>query len=83
MFLIIGMFGSRVQKIEASYYFFFYTLIGSVLMLLGIIYLYNITGTTNYLKLLTYNIDSNVQNIIFLAFFASLAVKIPKYPFHI
>jgi NADH:ubiquinone oxidoreductase subunit 4 (subunit M) len=77
------MFGSRVQKIEASYYFFFYTLIGSVLMLLGIIYLYNITGTTNYLKLLTYNIDPNVQNILFLAFFASLAVKIPKYPFHI
>ena len=83
MFLIIGVYGSRVQKIEASYYFFFYTLIGSVLMLLGIIYLYNITGTTNYLKLLTYEIDENVQKILFLAFFASLAVKIPKYPFHI
>jgi NADH:ubiquinone oxidoreductase subunit 4 (subunit M) len=83
MFLIIGIFGSRVQKIEASYYFFFYTLIGSVLMLVGILYLYSISGTTDYLTLLTYSIDPHVQNFLFLAFFASLAVKIPKFPFHI
>jgi proton-translocating NADH-quinone oxidoreductase chain M len=83
MFLIIGVWGAREQKITASYYFFFYTLIGSVLMLLSIFYIYSITGTTDYLTLLNYAIDTDAQNIIFLCFFASLAVKIPKFPFHI
>lgn len=83
MFLIIGVWGAREQKITASYYFFFYTLVGSVLMLLSIFYIYSITGTTDYLTLLNYNIDKDAQNIIFLCFFASLAVKIPKFPFHI
>jgi NADH:ubiquinone oxidoreductase subunit 4 (subunit M) len=71
------------KKITASYYFFFYTLIGSVLMLLSIFYIYSITGTTDYITLLNYKIDADVQNYIFICFFASLAVKIPKFPFHI
>ncbi len=83
MFLIIGVWGAREQKITASYYFFFYTLIGSVLMLLSIIYIYYITGTTDYQTLLGINFDSSVQNLLFLGFFASLAVKIPKFPFHV
>jgi proton-translocating NADH-quinone oxidoreductase chain M len=83
MFLIIGVWGAREEKIRASYYFFFYTLVGSVLMLLSIFYIYLITGSTDYLTLLNYSIDENLQIIIFLCFFASLAVKIPKFPFHI
>lgn len=83
MFLIIGVWGAREEKIKASYYFFFYTLVGSLLMLLSIFYIYSITGTTDYLTLLEMELDSNVQNIIFICFFASLAVKIPKFPFHI
>ncbi len=83
MFLIIGVWGARQEKITASYYFFFYTLVGSVLMLLSIIYIYYITGTTDYLTLLNYKFDETIQKIIFLCFFASLAVKIPKFPFHI
>lgn len=83
MFLIIGIWGSRKEKITAAYYFFFYTLIGSVLMLIGILYIYNITGTTDYLSLLGYEFDETVQKWLFLSFFASLAVKIPKFPFHI
>jgi len=83
MYLIIGIWGSREQKITAAYYFFFYTLVGSVLMLIGILYLYSISGTTDYLTLLGYEIEFDVQIYLFLAFFASLAVKIPKYPFHI
>lgn len=83
MFLIIGVWGAREQKITASYYFFFYTLVGSVLMLLSIFYIYAVTGTTDYLTLLNYDIDKDVQNYIFICFFASLAVKIPKFPFHI
>ena len=83
MYLIIGIWGSRKEKVSASYYFFFYTLIGSLLMLVGILYLYNVAGTTDYLSLLTFEIDPTVQKWLFIAFFSSLAVKIPKYPFHI
>ena len=83
MFLMIGIWGSRTEKVRASYYFFFYTLIGSVLMLISIFYIYNLTGTTDYLSLLGWQFDTNVEYLIFLAFFASLAVKIPKIPFHV
>ena len=83
MFLVIGVWGARKEKIRASYYFFFYTLIGSLLMLLSIIYIYSLTGTTDYLTLLNYSFELEVQKVIFLCFFASLAVKIPKFPFHI
>jgi NADH:ubiquinone oxidoreductase subunit 4 (subunit M) len=54
MFLIIGVWGAREEKIRASYYFFFYTLVGSVLMLLSIFYIYYITGSTDYLTVLNY-----------------------------
>ena len=83
MFLVIGVWGARKQKITASYYFFFYTLVGSLLMLLSIFYIYSIAGTTDYLSLLNISFDESVQYPIFLCFFASLAVKIPKFPFHI
>jgi NADH-quinone oxidoreductase subunit M len=52
-------------------------------MLLSILYLYNIAGTTDYLTLLGISLTPNEQYLIFFAFFASLAVKIPKFPFHI
>jgi NADH-quinone oxidoreductase subunit M len=52
-------------------------------MLLSIFYIYLITGTTDYLTLLNYSLDDSVQVVVFLCFFASLAVKIPKFPFHI
>ena len=83
MFLIIGVWGARKEKITAAYYFFFYTFVGSIIMLLSIIYLYNKTGTTDYAVLLSQPLDFDTQKWIFLAFFASFAVKIPKYPFHI
>jgi len=67
----------------AAYYFFFYTLIGSVLMLLSIFYIYYIHGTTDYITLIGRNIQPEIQNILFIGFFASLAVKIPAFPFHI
>ena len=83
MFLIIGYFGARTQRIQAAYYFFFFTLLGSVLMLLAILYIYSIAGTVDYLALLEFDIDPSLQNFLFLAFFASLAVKVPQFPFHI
>jgi len=56
MFLMIGVWGTRIDKIKAAYYFFFYTLAGSILMLLSIAYIYRITGTTDYLSLMNISI---------------------------
>ena len=83
MFVIIGVWGSREEKVKAAFYFFFYTLVGSLLMLLGIFKLYSITGTTNYQTLLLIELPSNLQYWLFLGFFSSLAVKIPMVPVHI
>ena len=83
MFLIIGIWGSREEKVRAAFYFFFYTLIGSLLMLLSIFKIYSLTGTTNYLSLITIEIPSSLQFWLFIGFFASLSVKIPMVPFHI
>ncbi len=83
VFYIIGVWGSRKQKITAAMYFFFYTLIGSVLMLVSIIYIYSITGTTDYIVLSTQELGISVEKVLFLGFMASLMVKIPMYPFHV
>jgi len=83
MFLIIGIWGSREEKVQAAYYFFFYTFIGSVFMLLGIFTLYSLTGTTDYQALCSLNFEKYAQYLIFMGFFFSLAIKIPKIPFHI
>jgi len=83
MFLIIGIWGSRERKIRAAYQFFVYTLVGSVLMLLAIMYIYYQVGTTDVQVLTSVSFDYNTQIILWLAFFASLAVKIPMVPAHI
>nr|YP_006280852.1 NADH dehydrogenase subunit 4 [Cyanophora paradoxa]ADW79206.1 NADH dehydrogenase subunit 4 [Cyanophora paradoxa] len=83
MFLIIGVWGSRERKIRAGYYFFLYTLIGSVLMLLGIIWIYYKTGTTDLTILYQIKFDETEQLLLWLAFFSSFAVKVPMIPFHI
>ena len=68
MFLLIGIWGSREEKVRASYYFFFYTLIGSVFMLLGIFQLYDTTGTTDYQTLLNIKLPESTQKWIFAGF---------------
>nr|CUS58611.1 TPA: NADH dehydrogenase subunit 4 [Podocoryna carnea] len=83
MFLIIGIWGSREEKVKAAFYFFFYTLIGSLLMLISIFKIYSIFGTTNYQNLILLEIPSHIQFWLFLGFFSSLAVKIPMIPTHI
>ena len=83
MFLIVGVWGSRQRKIRAAYQFFLYTLIGSLLMLLALLNIYFQTGTTD-LQILWYAQFSEISQIfLWLAFFASFAVKIPMIPFHI
>jgi len=83
MFLIIGLFGSRARKVQAAYQFFLYTLLGSVLLLLGILLLYLQTGTTDLQVLLQTSFSERRQVLLWAAFFASFAVKVPMVPVHI
>ncbi|MGF6252992.1 NADH-quinone oxidoreductase subunit M [Ensifer sp. LBL] len=81
MFLIIGVWGGK-DRVYASYKFFLYTLLGSVLMLLAIMAMYWQAGTTDITQLLAYNFPRQMQTWLWLAFFASFAVKMPMWPVH-
>jgi len=83
MFLIVGIWGSRERKILASYYFFLYTLLGSVLMLLSILYIYFQVGTTDYEILLTFSFSDFEQKILWFTFFIAFAAKVPMVPVHL
>jgi proton-translocating NADH-quinone oxidoreductase chain M len=83
MFLIIGIWGSRERKIRAAYFFFLYTLLGSILMLLSIIYIYSQVGTTDYEILLTFSFSQLEQYILWFTFFLSFATKVPMVPVHL
>jgi len=83
MFLIIGIWGSRDRKILASYYFFLYTLLGSVLMLIAILYIYNQVGTTDYELLLTFAFSVVEQKFLWFTFFLAFASKVPMLPVHL
>jgi len=83
MFILIGGWGARTRKIKAAYYFFLYTLFGSLFMLFGMIYLYQVTGSLNYYVLLSENLDIKTQKLLWLCFFLAFAVKMPLFPFHI
>ncbi len=81
MFLIIGIWGGQ-RRVYAAFKFFLYTLLGSVLMLVAIISIYWIEGTTDVVKLYELGIDAKYQNLLWLAFFTSFAVKTPMWPVH-
>jgi len=81
MFLIIGIWGGT-RRVYSAFKFFLYTLLGSVLMLVAIISIYWITGTTDVVELYELGIDVKYQNLLWLAFFSSFAVKTPMWPVH-
>ncbi|GHF28635.1 NADH-quinone oxidoreductase subunit M [Kordiimonas sediminis] len=81
MYLLIGIWGG-VNRIYASFKFFLYTLLGSVLMLVAILWMVIETGTTDIPVLMTTDFAADVQNWLWLAFFASFAVKMPMWPVH-
>ncbi|KUF09070.1 NADH-quinone oxidoreductase subunit M [Pseudoponticoccus marisrubri] len=93
MFLIIGIWGGK-ERIYASFKFFLYTFLGSVLMLVAMVAMYSEAGTTDIEQLLTHNFASEtfsvlgiqviggMQTMLFIAFFASFAVKMPMWPVH-
>jgi NADH-quinone oxidoreductase subunit M len=81
MYLIIGVWGGA-ERIKASYKFFLYTLFGSVLMLIAMIYMVGTAGTTSIPALMAYDFPVDAQRWLFLAFLASFAVKMPMWPVH-
>ncbi|MGQ7791927.1 NADH-quinone oxidoreductase subunit M [Faunimonas sp. B44] len=81
MFLIIGVWGGP-RRVYSAFKFFLYTLLGSVLMLLAIMAMYWEAGTTSIPELLQYPFPASMQNWLWLAFFASFAVKMPMWPVH-
>ena len=81
MFIIIGVWGGA-RRVYAAYKFFLFTLLGSVLMLLALIYLFIQNGTTDIVTLIENPIVGSTQYWLFLAFFASFAVKMPMWPVH-
>lgn len=81
MFIIIGVWGGK-RRIYASFKFFLYTLLGSVLMLLAIMAMYWSAGTTDIEQLLAHDFPASMEFWLWLAFFASFAVKMPMWPFH-
>ena len=93
MFLIIGIWGGR-ERVYAAFKFFLYTLLGSLLMLVAMLYMYFEAGTTDIQALLAYSFDAGpidiagwqlwggAQTLLWLAFFASFAVKMPMWPVH-
>jgi NADH-quinone oxidoreductase subunit M len=81
MYLIIGIWGGA-ERIKASYKFFLYTLFGSVLMLIAMIYMVQFSGTTSIPALMATDFPVAAQKWLWLAFFASFAVKMPMWPVH-
>jgi NADH-quinone oxidoreductase subunit M len=92
MFIIIGVWGSPGAKqflgrevparVYAAFKFFLYTLIGSLLLLVALLWMYGQAGTTDIVALQTYQFPAGAQKWLWLAFFASFAVKVPMWPVH-
>ncbi len=81
MFLIIGIWGGK-NRVYAAFKFFLYTLLGSVLMLAAVLAMIGISGTASIPELMAYRFAPGVQTWLWLAFFASFAVKMPMWPVH-
>ena len=81
MFVLVGIWGSRERKIRAVYLLFFYTLFGSFLMFVGLLYMYTLAGTLNLGNIFAYKFSMGEQCWFWFAFFFSFASKIPMFPF--
>jgi NADH-quinone oxidoreductase subunit M len=81
MYLSIGMWGSA-NRSYASIKFFLYTFLGSILMLIALLYLYNQTGSFDIQKFYGLNLSLHIQELLFFAFFLAFAVKVPMWPVH-
>lgn len=82
VFLIIGVWGGRAQRVYAAYLFFYYTFAGSIAMLFSIVYIYLLVGSTSFLIVSNFEFTSFEQVLLFGSFFIAFASKLPLYPFH-
>lgn len=83
LFIIIIIYGSRLEKIRAAYFLFFFTLIASLGILFSLLKIYNLTGTFHMETLFTYHLPFYLQKWIYLSLSLGFLVKIPLFPFHI
>lgn len=83
LFIIIGLLGSGRRKIRSGYFFFFYTFIGSILMLFSIIFIFLRVGTFDFQVLASLNLNLQTQNILWFGFILAFLTKIPVIPFHL
>ena len=83
MFVLIGIYGQREERVRASYYFFFFTFIGSFFLLIGIFKLYYYVGSTSFIFINKIRLPLDIQIIMIIGMILSFAVKIPMIPFHI
>ena len=83
MFLIIGIWGSRIRKIRATYQLFIYTILGSFFLFFSIIYLYSILGTTDIRTLYLIELPFEIECLLWFALFIAFCIKTPLFPFHI
>ena len=82
-FILVGISGVRVRRVHASYLLFFYTMFGSILMLVSIFNMYSHCGTTNMLLVWGLQMDESIEFWIFIPFIISFSIKVPVFPFHI
>lgn len=82
IFLIIGIWGGRVQRIYAAYLFFYYTFAGSIAMLFSIAYIYVVVGSTSFVVVESFEFTTLEQLLLFGSFFIAFVSKLPLYPFH-
>ena len=83
MFLLIGIWGSRDRKLKASYFFFFFTFLGSIFMILSIFFIYSFIGSTDVIIIASYFFDIKNQIIFFFFLFFTFSIKIPIVPLHL
>lgn len=83
MFLLIGIWGSRKRRIKATYMLFIYTALGSLLLLVSIIFFYYTIGSTDVRVLYLINFPFSVEKVLFVFIFISFCIKTPMFPFHI
>ena len=83
LFILIGIWGSRAEKIIAAYYFFFFTFFGSLYMLLAIFYLFSISGILYSFYLINISLPLTIQFFCIIGFILGFGIKIPIIPFHI
>ena len=82
-FILIGLYGTRIRKIHAAYLLFFYTVCGSLFMLISIIYIYIHVGSTNIQILNKIQLDPITDKLLWFSLFLSFSIKVPIFPLHI